>query len=289
MKINNFLTLFLIVTICYSCTFKKPQIESIQHFTINSINDDTLNISVYVNIHNPNSFSIKLNKIQAGIFYQDNILGATSLNREEVIAASSFQDIQINAGILMPQVLSDFQEMIDADSVRFIVAGTFKGSKWFFSKTVYDTSEVYINVKKEFALFMKNQSTDMIKIEGIKPVSIRPNQTTMSINLIIDNQLPFEYSLDSVFMTVHMTDQRETIAVVSLYDKVFIYPKSSSQVKIESVFNHNDLIKGLGGIIMGGERFYHFRGHAYVTIMNISLQLPLSFENPIIPGIKKPF
>lgn len=280
-KCISIIFIVIVSLLLSSCSIDKPVVEKINSVKIIGFESDTMHLQTSVDVFNPNFISLNINEINANLAIGNNVFGSMTMPLKTELESKKSTSLEIDMFVCLPNLMSDFQNIIEQDSVAITIQGKYDGSKWFFEKTVIDTNVIYVDFKKELSSFMDDKSQEMIGIVSIRKVDLSIGKSIFEIELQINNSLPFEYRIDSINLSLYPQGVREKIADIESIGSMVVCANCSSKLLLKTKLSHLDVVKSIGQVLINRKLGYDLQGSLSITVFQVSMEVPIKLSKSL--------
>tara|TARA_Y100000589_G_scaffold132495_1_gene126403 strand:+ start:70562 stop:71038 length:477 start_codon:yes stop_codon:yes gene_type:complete len=135
-----FLLLLLLSLLFQSCTIHDVEVLGVENFNAENISTDGISVGVDVKIKNPNSFAIKVKKIELDVYVKKDLLATTHLDKTIKIKPKSTQTYHF--------VISDKNGSLNKKLIPKLMLNGLTGGKFPIKYDGYVKGKVFIFSKK---------------------------------------------------------------------------------------------------------------------------------------------
>jgi LEA14-like dessication related protein len=281
-KCISIIFIVIVLILLSSCSIDKPVVEKINSVKIIGFESDTMHLQASVDVFNPNFISLNINEINANLAIGNNVFGSMTMPLKTELESKKSTSLEIDMFVCLPNLMSDFQNIIEQDSVAITIQGKYDGSKWFFEKTVIDTNVIYVDFKKELSSFMDDKSQEMIGLVSIRKVDLSIGKSIFEIELQVDNPFPFPIKIDSLAISMYPQGVNNKIADVESIGPMVVCPKCKSKLLLKTKLSHVDVVVSIGQVLLNRKLGYDLRGSVFVEAFSVSIKLPISFTKSML-------
>lgn len=151
-KIIISVSLFFLLFLGACSEFNEITIGSPSAIKVNGLNDNKLNIDLYLPIHNPNNLKFRITKIDMNIVLNDNYLGKITNADHVSIPASSDEKLRFNLDLEIKSVVKGLISIVNIVSqgrVEVKSDGYIRVRCGFVGKTIPVHNETSVNVQSK--------------------------------------------------------------------------------------------------------------------------------------------
>lgn len=282
------LVLILLVLISFSSCkmFKKPSIERVHDIRVVSIDPDKSVINVSVIVQNPNSFKMRVDKLNMEILDKNRArVGNATLTKEVEIPKRASMNLDFSV-VLDTRPVVKMVSSID-QKVQFFVTGKGRGKAIGFSRD-FSFEEPYELALRDYLegiltkFSAKGQNLFKIQRTSIERVGL--SESELHVHFILLNPYGFSFNFKGfpaeVFINNKSIGKGNLKTQLSFDESIY----SKEGVMVFKLSNVKSLLGSLAGVFKG-EVQYTVKGKVMIDALGMEINRPYQYDATMPLGI----
>ncbi|MCB5279097.1 MAG: hypothetical protein LHW59_06210 [Candidatus Cloacimonetes bacterium] len=284
MKLKSIFVAVLVTMLFGGCRFffKTPTVEKIQDLKVQSISVDHTLLVVSIIVHNPNSYNIRLSKLD---------LDLLNMNRERVGMAVLQKDIElpgkksINLDFTVRIQTRPLIQMVSSinHDLQFFISGKGEGKAMGISKK-FDFEESYcLEIKDHLMHIIPSLNAggqDLFKLTRTYVDNYGLSKSMLNAEFILLNPYGFSFNLKGfpaeIFINGKKVGSGNLKSQLNFNEDVF-YKDGSMVFELSNLKSAFGAVKG----VFKGEVKYTVKGTILIDAMGLDMSTPYEYEGSI--------
>jgi LEA14-like dessication related protein len=269
-----FATLFCVVFLIAQ-TVSYPDIKTINSFKIHSFDDDIFKVSMNLEIHNNNWFTIRGKQISFKIAYNNRIIAKGSSIEDIKFYRKTRTDLPIQIDFYPDSMQSDLRDILLKDSIQINIDldakfSIFKMSSHKNIKTWIKTDDL-VNT-----LIAQSMKGDGLKLKSVELVKTDIQETVLNVCFDFKNTLNLPLELKTMRYSIYADDAHQNkVADWNVKLNKVIQPNKFETINSEVIVDN--ITSALTGFtkILNGKSDYFIGGYAFIAIKGREIKIPI--------------
>jgi len=262
--------------------FKKPVVEKIQDIRVGEINPDKSTLTISLIVHNPNSYKLKLQKLNLALLNKDRgKVGTARLSKEVIIPKKASVNLDFGVELDTRPVVKMISSL--DQEVQFFVVGEGRGKAMGIGRKFSFDEPYSLSLKEHLETLLtrftaEGQSLFKVKRTSVEKIGI--GQTELHVEFIVLNPYGLSFNLRGFPSEIYIKDKlvgSGNLQNQMRFDET-VYSKDG--VMIFKVSNLKSVLGALSGVLKG-EVAYNVKGKVLVDALGMEITRPYQYQGTI--------
>lgn len=283
MRYLRIITLFILLISLGACKlFRQPSLEKIHDVRIKKFGVDEIEIELSISIHNPNSYQLKIDKLDVELLNKDRIkIGDASL--QNTVTTPKRRSSALNFRVKLQTRPTAKMVSISNQSVYFYISGKGRGHVLGFGKN-FDFEEPYeLDLKQYLETFIPRFEADGQNIFKLKRSYIKElgfTKAEMAVDFVLMNPFGLGFNLKGFPAEVWLDNTmvgKGNLANQMRFDESIHSKDGSMRFQIS---NFKALWAAIKGAVKG-EIPYKVKGTVIIDAFGMEIRKPYEYSGSV--------